>query len=550
MRAVSIDLGRRLIASGLVSPDEVEAALFVSVVRGVPFARVLLDRGAVTERGLEEELERVGGLGMRQVAGALEIYHRLPRALCRRLAALPTRADPETGAIEVAAADPLDPHVAAEIGFHLGAPIRVIRAPIAAVEEAIRRLELDEPEPAERVRPRRMTPASPYGAPQSTIPPPVLEEAPIPLVRKAPGAPPTPPRSATLVPPAGAPPLAGFAVPAPKLSSIPPPVTAPYPVIDRLPPTEEAHAYAALHAQPDPPPQPDEEPKSVSFPEGDRHTPTYGTPAFNSAPPDPGYRIAPPAEDPLPKVRAAQEAPPPQSPTPARTVPATKPTLLSASFADRAPPPQPAPPPRAQARTRPVLGDIPYPAAIPSQMVPPDGRRSALPGEEVEDEAPAPVAPKRARAPDAGPVMTALANAGTRDDVIRVAMRGTRLVARRIAVFAVKRDGFHGWACNVEMGDEDALRAIHVPADLPSVLATATATAIYLGPIPPTPAHESLLRVMERASPDVAAVTVRVAGRAALVLLADDLDDTMIGTRFLVELARAVGDALARLIAR
>ena len=64
---MSIDLGRRLISAGVVPPDEVEAALFLSTVRGVPFARVLLDRGAVSERALEEELERVGGLGLRQV---------------------------------------------------------------------------------------------------------------------------------------------------------------------------------------------------------------------------------------------------------------------------------------------------------------------------------------------------------------------------------------------------------------------------------------------------------------------------------------------------
>jgi hypothetical protein len=84
----------------------------------------------------------------------------------------------------------------------------------------------------------------------------------------------------------------------------------------------------------------------------------------------------------------------------------------------------------------------------------------------------------------------------------------------------------------------------------PSILATAAATAIYLGPVPATPAHEGLLRVMERASSDVAAVAVRVAARPALVLVCDELDDSMVGTRFLVELAKAVGEALARLIVR
>src|SRR5262249_11107008 len=155
---------------------EVEAALFLSVAKGVPFPRVLLDRGAVTERGLEEELERLGGLALRQVAGASEIWARLPRAMCRRLAALPTRMDPATGSVEVAAPDLLDTHVGSESGFHLGVPIRVLRAPIAAVEEAIRRLELDDTDArgatpaADRVRPRRVTPPFPHGAPQSSIP--------------------------------------------------------------------------------------------------------------------------------------------------------------------------------------------------------------------------------------------------------------------------------------------------------------------------------------------------------------------------------------------
>jgi hypothetical protein len=167
----------------------------------------------------------------------------------------------------------------------------------------------------------------------------------------------------------------------------------------------------------------------------------------------------------------------------------------------------------------------------------------------AEDDMPPPPAPRRVRAPDAGPVLEALDRATSRDEVIRVALRGMRLVARRLAIFAVKRVGFYGWACNVELGDVEVLRTVRVPSDQPSVLATATATQVYLGPVPATPAHEGLLRVMERASSDVAAVAVRVAGRPALVLVCDELDDTMTGTRFLGELGRVVGEALARLIA-
>src|SRR5262249_7246693 len=154
-------------------PREVEAALLISVARGVPLSRVLLDRGAISERALEEELERTGGLGLRRVVYATELVARLPKAMCRRLAALPTRLDPQTNTVAIAAADPLDPHVASEFAFHLGTAIRVFHARIAAVEDAIRRLELEEapeeraaPAPPVEVRPRRMTPPFPHGAPE------------------------------------------------------------------------------------------------------------------------------------------------------------------------------------------------------------------------------------------------------------------------------------------------------------------------------------------------------------------------------------------------
>lgn len=479
---VSIDLGRRLIAAGLVPPEEVEAALFLSVARGVPFTRALIDRGAITERGLEDELERVGGLGLRQVAGAAELVARLPRALCRRLAALPTRLDPVSGAVDVAAADALDPHVAAEFGFHLGAPIRVLRAPIAAIEEAIRRLELDEPTAPHPPRQRRATPPFPHGAPQSSNPPPALDETPIPLVRRissngaAPEAvPPAPPRLA---------------------------VTAPYGMGVTARPSGPSRSTMRPAMLPDPPADPvvamppaparetpTFEPRAVSFPSlppedsDQRLTPPYGSPV-----------LAPPAA----RVELGRRAAPRGD----------APRGGMVSHAEEATPPEPAPP---------------------------------------QEEAPP---PRKVRAPDGAAVLDALAQAASRDEVIRHAMRGMRLVARRLAVFVVKRDGFHGWACNVELGDAELLREVVIAVDLPSVLATATATAMYLGPIPATAAHEALLQVMETSSPDVAAVAARISGRPALVLLADDLDDTLTGTRFLGELAWAVGEALTRLLAR
>ena len=105
-----VDLGRRLIAAGVAPPEEIEAALFVSVVRGISFPRALIDRGVVTERALEDELGRRGGLALRNVVGVPELVAKLPRAMCRRLAAIPTRLDPYTGTVDVAAASVTTDH--------------------------------------------------------------------------------------------------------------------------------------------------------------------------------------------------------------------------------------------------------------------------------------------------------------------------------------------------------------------------------------------------------------------------------------------------------
>ena len=43
-------------------------------------------------------------------------------------------------------------------------------------------------------------------------------------------------------------------------------------------------------------------------------------------------------------------------------------------------------------------------------------------------------------------------------------------------------------------------------------------------------------------------LAVKAQGRAALVLLADELDDSMMGTRHLDQVARAAGEALSRIL--
>ncbi|MFO0757673.1 MAG: hypothetical protein U0359_14345 [Byssovorax sp.] len=523
---MSIELARRLISAGIVAPDEVEAALFLSVVRGVPLCRVLIDRGAVSERVLEDELERLGGLGLRQVVGASDLVARLPKAMCRRLAALPTRVDAITGIVDVAAADPLDPHVAAEMGFHLGVPIRVLRAPIAAIEEALRRLELEE-QRVPRGRSRRVTPPFPHGAPQSSVPPPPTDEAPILLVRKRTSGSPEMPE--------------GPEVDHEELAAAEEPVALETPRTGKGGRTPLLPAELPSVSFPSEPP-PENEPSSL--------------PGLAITPPIPGAILLskPPADEEAPIALYPKRAPTPPYGTPVFVPPANEGPAMP--FSERPSMKRTARPPlmadmESEAESKPPLERALAPTPLP--VMPPV--EEAV---DAEEDAPEPAPPEPAepppspplvRAPDGTAVLDALAAVRNRDEVIRLTLRGMRLVGRRLGVFAVKRDGFHGWACNVELGDPGAFREVMIPAELPSVLATATATSFYLGPIPPTPAHERLLALMETASADVAVLAVRVAGRPALVLLADDLDDTLTGTRFLDELGRAVGDALSRLLA-
>jgi hypothetical protein len=89
-----------------------------------------------------------------------------------------------------------------------------------------------------------------------------------------------------------------------------------------------------------------------------------------------------------------------------------------------------------------------------------------------------------------------------------------------------------------------------LPPDQPSIFATATAASAYLGPVPRTPPHESLLAVMGETSPNVAVAAARARGRAAMLLVADELSDATSGMRWLDRLARAAGEGLGRLMPR
>lgn len=679
---MTAELSRRLLALGVPRP-EFEAALFVSVVRGVAIARALIDRGVLTERVLEEDLSRAQGFALEQVTAAEELTVRLPPSMCRRLGAVPIRLDAFSNTAEVAAIDAQDPHVQAEFAFHLGLEVRVVRATMSAVEAEIRRIELGDTA-AQPARVRRRTPAFPHGAPRSSIPPPPMEEIPIPLVRRlspasiaggprpassrprsvSSGRNPTPPQfsfgaahvrsalaadgangfssedtdldvldpatleaagrvngasdrapgsarhtprlltdGAGFVSGAGGPsgPRRGEGGPSVSFPSTPPSsarrpseraptpsgevsVRAQDPALSAISPqslvpsTELAPprlpamaigpvtAHAVLEWGP----------ASDAFARGigasthaDAFTSSLSEPARRDAGRDTIVHAPSTETTPLATIPAAgptlSPGRPPEDLEPAHAVddepPITSPTFGAPAVED---PHSPDAHPPLQSR---AAGDgseaimavegEPVPSGpAPDQGAPPawDERTEPLDGgafgyddlphspdsnTRFIDRSPEDVLPE---------ALDTLSGALDRDELIAALIEVATMVAERVGVFVVKKDGFHGWACNDAFGDAAALRLVRISSKVPNILATATAAGFYLGPVPHTPGHRDLIAVMGNTDREVSVNVASVATRPVLVLVSDGFGDTLRTTKVLGEMMRVAGLTLGRLL--
>jgi hypothetical protein len=208
---------------------------------------------------------------------------------------------------------------------------------------------------------------------------------------------------------------------------------------------------------------------------------------------------------------------------------------------------------RTESKEFPTLEEtLPEPASV--------RRASEPPPEEAHEPFPLSRSPITARGPfaanapappfeDIGAIHAALRAADGRDAILDVLLAGVRTVARKVALFVVKRDAFVGWTCTPELGSAAALRAVTIPLSAPSILAQAMgSSSAHLGRVLNIEAHAPLLAVMTVLPTEVAAIVVRIAGRPAVAILADELGDTMVATRRMEDLAQAAGEALARVL--
>jgi hypothetical protein len=148
---------------------------------------------------------------------------------------------------------------------------------------------------------------------------------------------------------------------------------------------------------------------------------------------------------------------------------------------------------------------------------------------------------------DASRTIGQMRAATERDAILTLVEQSACSVATRVGLFVLRKDALVGWACTPEFADVGALRQISLTARSPGLLDSVLAGAVYLGPLIGS-MGVGILRVMKTATRDVAIVAVRVAGKPAVVVVCDDLRDTLLGTRHLELMAKAAGEALERII--
>jgi hypothetical protein len=127
---LTIEVARRLVQGGVVTTQDMETGLLEAVTEQAPLLRVLAGRMPDAVRLLERELLRLGQVALETVEPDPALCARLPQGMCERLLALPVGKDGATGTVDVAVADPFDPHVSEEFSHQLGAPVRALQAPL------------------------------------------------------------------------------------------------------------------------------------------------------------------------------------------------------------------------------------------------------------------------------------------------------------------------------------------------------------------------------------------------------------------------------------
>ena len=272
-------------------------------------------------------------------------------------------------------------------------------------------------------------------------------------------------------------------------------------------------------------------------------------------------RLAAPPKIQLPPPLPELE-PLPQRPQPAAAAAAAAFPSVEMLWPQPAPPPPVAPaPPPAVAPPVPVMAPVAATAAAaeaaPAAVAPPLRSQSVslTPEERADLGAVAWVEPASTDRSLPIPasldeVETALGKATDLEEVARVLLGFLGRDHRRAAIFQVTRERINGWRVHGTGIDREAFAAFSIGFDQPSLfLNLRHGSNLYLGPLPPMPAHRQLARTWGGDLPrDCVMLPVRIKDRLLLVVYADGATRGPVDLQQMQRLMNAATSAVERCI--
>lgn len=143
----------------------------------------------------------------------------------------------------------------------------------------------------------------------------------------------------------------------------------------------------------------------------------------------------------------------------------------------------------------------------------------------------------------------AMRTAQGRDEILHLLLEGASEFARRVILFAVRKDAITGLMCTPTMGDEARIRELRIAGDEPSIFANVAHAGTYLGPLYKIEIHKPVIALLPGVSDTVAVAAVRLRNRPLVLVLAEGMKNAAMDVRVLEDLSRTAGEAFARILA-
>lgn len=178
-----------------------------------------------------------------------------------------------------------------------------------------------------------------------------------------------------------------------------------------------------------------------------------------------------------------------------------------------------------------------------------DAPENRVDADKIEKRFSPPRRSRPARPPEVGRTLASMRATTDRDEVVRLACDAAAGVCRAAVLLTLRKTVLKGWAGAGDNVSPTAIRNLWIPTSSPSMFRDVVQrVAPYRGP-PGNTAADGLFRAaLGSRGGEIVLQPVLVSGRLVGVLAADDLAFGTAGAERIEQLARAVGEALERII--